>query len=190
VPRAKPPKLTSPAERADIADGAADRDRDYAPVLKALGIAACDRRRAQAQDMLQQVVANYLVADAVKAEETHARGRPKPWALFAMLDQLMGVADDLNPAAVRKRKHMCEFVNAFMVGAMRLKALDFKDHGSHAYKRLPDLRRLAQRREATEQARGDAGRWREIDKQNEQTDELLRKLRGLPPRGKPRLTRP
>jgi hypothetical protein len=188
VPRPKPPKLPSPAERADIAATAGDKRRDYAPALKALGIAAGDER---AQDMLQQVAANDLVADAVKAEEPRARGRPQPWALFAMLDQLMGVADDLAPAAVRKRKHMWEFVNAFMVYAMGMKEPDVVENRSRAYKRLlPDLRRLAQQREATEQAKADAARWREIDKQRDQTDELLRKLRGLPPRGKPRLTRP
>jgi hypothetical protein len=78
VPRAKPPELTSPAERQRIADGAANPKRDYEPALEVLGIAEGDRRK-RAREMLQQVAANYLVDYAVTvsiaAEETPARQR-------------------------------------------------------------------------------------------------------------------
>jgi hypothetical protein len=63
VPRVKPPKLTPPAKRRDIADGAAKLN--YAPALVVLGLAKGDRQWDQARDMLQQVAANYLVSDAI-----------------------------------------------------------------------------------------------------------------------------
>jgi hypothetical protein len=72
VPRATPPKLTSPAERADIAAGAVDPER-LGAALKVLGIAAGDKRWDQAHTMLQQVAANYCLAVAAAAEETPAR---------------------------------------------------------------------------------------------------------------------
>jgi hypothetical protein len=71
MPRAKPPKLTSPAERRRIADGAAKLN--YTPALEVLGIAKGDRRWADALAMLSQIAANYLVARAAMDEETPAR---------------------------------------------------------------------------------------------------------------------
>jgi hypothetical protein len=63
VPRVRPPKLTSPAERKEIANGAAELD--FAHTLEALGIAAGDKRRAGAHAMLSQIAENHLVIDAV-----------------------------------------------------------------------------------------------------------------------------
>jgi hypothetical protein len=73
VTRPTPPKLTSPAERQDIAAGAAKRDYELA--LKGLGITAGDKRWDQAHAMLQQVAENYCLAVAAEAEETPARQR-------------------------------------------------------------------------------------------------------------------
>jgi len=297
VPRGKPPKLISPAERRHIAAGAAELN--YGPALEVLGITKGKRRRdrARARDMLEQVAAIYLVTDAVAGkvkdgnaregvEETpagqiaalevtrrrikaqEARGedpnpffphpcdvdksklaplpmelekalatqRPRPPAalpvplemaiatelraieltadpemspgakyiaaidaaiarlkgtmsigrkhnaeLDAMIDRLEAVAFEFAPAllARRKRKRLWEFIIAFMVDAMRMKAPDVEHHRSRADKLLPE-RRAEQRRKMleTEQGQAVAAHWREIDKQNEQARELLRKLEG------------
>lgn len=140
----------------------------------------------------KHVAAIYTAIDRLNGAVS--TGRKHNWARDAMLDQLVAVADDLAPAVVasRKRKRLWEFISAFMVDAMGMTRPDIEENRSRANKLLPDLRRLAQRREMlkTEQGQGDAARWREIDAQNEKTDELLRKLRGLPPRRKPQLIRP
>lgn len=92
-----------------------------------------------------------------------------------MLDQLVAVADDLDPSITASHKRLWEFVSAFMVGAMGMKAPDIKRNRSRADKLLPYPRRKAHRRKMlkTEQGRVDAARGREIDKQYV---ELLRKL--------------
>jgi hypothetical protein len=63
-----------------------------------------------------------------------------------MLDQLVAVADDLDPSIKASRGRQLEFISAFM-DAMGMKAPDVENNRSRANKLLPDLRRKAQRRE-------------------------------------------
>jgi hypothetical protein len=58
------------------------------------------------------------------------------------------------------RKRFWEFINAFMVDAMRMTRPDIEENRSRANKLLPDLRREAQRRKMlkTERAQADAAR--------------------------------
>ena len=108
-------------------------------------------------------------------------GRKHNAELDAMIDRLEAVAFEFAPAllARRKRKRLWEFIIAFMVDAMRMKAPDVEHHRSRADKLLTEGR-AEQRRKMleTEQGQAVAAHWREIDKQNEQARELLRKLEG------------
>jgi hypothetical protein len=106
-------------------------------------------------------------------------GRRHNSALDNMIDQLEAVAFDLAPAVVASRKRLWEFIGAFMVDAMAMKRPDIESNRSRADKLLPEGRAdQRQKMLKTEQAQADAARRREIDKQNEQTLKLLRKLQG------------
>jgi hypothetical protein len=126
----------------------------------------------------KQVAALDAAIDRLDARRRNSkgvsRGRKQDWPLLFMFDQLVDVTHHLDPSITeprdRERKRLRKFIRAFMV-AMGMKP----QRRLRADRLLPERRKVLLK---TEQAKVDAARWREIDKQNDQTIELLSKLGG------------
>jgi hypothetical protein len=122
-----------------------------------------------------------LDANRRNSEGKASTGRPHPWPLVVMLDQLEAVAFEFAPLilAKRKRTRLWKFISNFMVDAMGMTRPDIEEHRSRADKLLPEVRAEHRRKmQETEQGQAAAARARETKKQNKQNLKLLRKLQG------------